>query len=89
MARKKIALLVGQPDENYQELFIKGFLKQAYACDFDVCIFAMYQKYQETKSRERGEANIFSLPDYDLFDGIVILADTIQTPGALKSWRQS
>ncbi|MCM1083401.1 MAG: EAL domain-containing protein [Clostridium sp.] len=84
MARKKIALLVGQPDENYQELFIKGFLKQAYACDFDVCIFAMYQKYQETKARERGESNIFSLPDYDLFDGIVILADTIQTPGTLK-----
>lgn len=84
MARKKIALLVGQPDENYQELFIKGFLKQAYACDFDVCIFAMYHKYQETKSRERGEANIFSLPDYDLFDGIVIMADTIQTPGALE-----
>lgn len=84
MARKKIALLVAQPDENYQELFIKGFLKEAYACDFDVCIFAMYQKYQETKSRERGNANIFSLPDYDLFDGIVIMADTIQTPGALK-----
>ncbi|MDE5872517.1 MAG: substrate-binding domain-containing protein, partial [Lachnospiraceae bacterium] len=84
MARKKIALLVGQPDENYQGLFIKGFLKQAYACDFDVCIFAMYQKYQETKSKERGDANIFSLPDYDLFDGIVIMADTIQTPGALK-----
>ena len=84
MARKKIALLVGQPDENYQELFIKGFLKQAYACDFDVCIFAMYQKYQETKSRERGDANIFALPNYDLFDGIVILADTIQTPGTWK-----
>ena len=84
MTRKKIALLVGQPDENYQELFIKGFLKQAYACDFDVCIFAMYQKYQETKSKERSEANIFSLPDYNLFDGIVILADTIQTPGVLE-----
>ncbi len=84
MSRRKIALLVGQPDEHYQKLFINGFFKEAYSNDFDACIFAMYQKYQETKARERAESNIFSLIDYNMFDGIVILSDTIQTPKVLE-----
>ncbi len=82
--RRKIALLAGQPDENYQSLFIKGFLKQAFLCDYDVCIFAMYQKYQDSAAREQGEAYIFELPQYDMFDAIVILSDSIQTPGLLE-----
>lgn len=79
--RKKIALLVGQPEENYQNLFIQGFLNQAFARDWDVCIFAMYQKYQESAAREVGESNIFSLIQYNLFDAFIILLDTLQTPG--------
>ncbi|MBR1724375.1 MAG: substrate-binding domain-containing protein, partial [Ruminococcus sp.] len=42
----------------------------------------MYHKYQNTEARERGEANIFSLMNPDLFDGAVLLGDTIQTAGA-------
>ena len=41
---QSLLLLVGQPEENYQNLFIQGFLNQAFASDWDVCIFAMYQK---------------------------------------------
>lgn len=79
--RRRIALLVGQPEENYQNLFIQGFLNEAFARDWDVCIFAMYQKYQESAAREVGESTIFSLIQYDLFDAFVVLLDTLQTPG--------
>lgn len=79
--RKRIGLLVGQPEENYQKLFIEGFLEQAFTYDYDVCVFAMYQKYQESAAREIGESNIFSLIQYDLFDAFVVLLDTLQTPG--------
>ena len=72
--RKRIALLVGQPEEDNQALFIKGFLEQSFLYDYDVCIFAMYQKYQETQNREVGEAHIFSLIEYHLFDAVVVLA---------------
>lgn len=84
MARQRIGLLVGQPDEIYQKDFIEGFLKRTFSFDYDVCIFAMYKKYQETADREIGESNIFSLMSYDQFDGIVVLADTIQTTGLLE-----
>ncbi len=81
MDRKRIAVLVGQADEEYQKRFISGFLEQAFEFDFDACVFSMYRKYQDNEERERGEANIFSLMNLELFDGVVFLKDTIQTTG--------
>ncbi|MBO4866016.1 MAG: EAL domain-containing protein [Ruminococcus sp.] len=82
--RKHIALFVGQADESYQSRFITGFLRNAFALDMDVCVFSMYHKYQDTAIREKGETNIFTLMRPELFDGAVVLADTIQTAGAAE-----
>ena len=83
--RRRVALLVGQPDEEYQSKFISGFLENAFANNTDVCIFAMFRKYQDTEVRDIAEANIFNLPNWEKFDGVVILKDSIQSNGiALK-----
>ena len=82
--RGRIAILVGQADEEYQRRFIEGFLTQTCRADLDVCVFSMYRKYQSTVDRELGESNIFQLVNYDLFEGIVLLKDTIQTTGAVE-----
>ena len=81
--RKKIAVLLGQSEENYQEQFLTGFLQVALEQDYDVCIFSMYQKYQESAGREVGDANIFNLIPYDSMDGVIVLNDCIQTPGVI------
>lgn len=77
--RRRLALLVGQADEDLQSRFITGFTKQAFDRGKDVCVFSMYKKYQDTAARELGESNIFTLLNPDFFDGILILKDTIQT----------
>jgi len=82
--RKRIALLIGQSDEFYQRRFIDGFLTEAFSEDYDVCIFSMYLKYQDTEARERGDKRIYALINYALFDAVVVLPDTIQTPGLAK-----
>ena len=82
--RKRIALFVGQAEEAYQSRFISGFLKESFAEDFDVCIFSMYRKYQDTAEHEEGESNIFSLMNPSKFDGAVILKDSIQTEDAAQ-----
>lgn len=82
--RKRIALFVGQADESYQSRFISGFLKNAFSGGYDVCIFSMYRKYQDTPEREQGEANIFSLMNPGRFDSAVILKDSIQTEQAAE-----
>ena len=80
-SRKRIAVFVGQADEEYQSRFITGFINSSFGYDMDVCVFSMYRKYQNTHGREIGESNIFSLFEPDMFDGLVILEDTIQTAG--------
>ena len=81
--RKRIALLLGQPGEDNQKKFIEGFMENAFSMNYDVCVFTMYHKIQESKPRETGESNIFKLIQYDRFDAVVIMGDTIQTPGVL------
>ena len=85
MKNNRIALLLGQADEAYQSEFIHGVMKYAFMKGISVCVFSMYIKYQNKKEREYGDSNIYNLINYDLFDGIIILADTIQTPGVEKA----
>lgn len=82
--RKRYAVFVGQADESYQQRFITGFLRKAFADNTDVCIFSMYLKYQDTSVREQADSNIFSLMEPSAFDGAVILKDSIQTAGAAE-----
>ncbi|SMC40795.1 diguanylate cyclase (GGDEF) domain-containing protein [Oscillospiraceae bacterium] len=84
VGRKRIAVLCAQPEEEYQKALLEGINRKFFASGFDVCVFAMYQKFQETKFREVGESNIYNLINFDLFEGVIILADTIQTPGVLR-----
>ena len=82
--KKKLALLLGQAEEPYQREFIKGVTKQAARYGLVTCIFSMFIKYQNSKEREIGDSNIYNLINFDEFAGVIILSDTIQTPGVEK-----
>lgn len=82
--RKRIAILAGELEEEYPKNFINGFLSKAFADDLDVCVFAMYRRFQESQAREIGESAIFDLINYEQYDAIVLMLDTIQTPGIAK-----
>ncbi len=82
--RKRLGIFVGQADEGTQSRFITGFTQHAFEQDTDVCVFSMYKKSQDTPEREKGETNIFALANPELFDGFVIMEDTIQTAGIGK-----
>ena len=79
--RKRVAVIVAQVDEATQKRFLTDFIRQLYTFDYDVCIFTMHQKYQETPLRDISDSNIYNLINFKLFDAVVILADTIITPG--------
>lgn len=79
-----MALLLGQGDEEYQRAFTEGVVRQAYKQNFDVCVFSMFIKYQNSREREIGDSNIYELINYKEFDAIILLIDTIQTPGKAK-----
>lgn len=79
--RKKIAVLIGHPEEHSHEQFLKGFLDEAFKLDYDVVVFAMYVKYQRTPERNYGDSSIFELINYDKFECVVVLGDTLQIKG--------
>ena len=80
---KKIALLIGQSDEEYQSEFIGGFLPVVHSYGYDVAMFSMLYKYQDTFEQEQGDFSIFKLIPYKDIDGIVVLCDSIQTSGGI------
>ena len=82
--RKKIALLLGQADEEYQKDFIEGVIRQSRKRNYDVCVFSMFIKYQNSREREIGDSNIFEAINYSRFDAVILLVDTIQTPNRAK-----
>ena len=57
-SRKKIAVLVGHPEEYSHVLFLNGFLEESFKLDYDVVVFAMYIKYQNTQARSIGQSSI-------------------------------
>ncbi len=82
--RKRIALLMGQADEEYQNAFLNGFIRNIKAAGLGVCVFTMNKEYQNTTQREKGDSSIFGVVNFELFDGVVVLADTIQTSDLLR-----
>lgn len=82
--RKRICVIVAQVEENTQNRFMTGFLKKAYELDYDVCIFSMFLKYQESTYREVGDSNIYNLINFDLFEAVVLCLDTVQTTGVAE-----
>ena len=83
--RKRIAVLTAQIDMDYLQDFTEGFMEKAYSGDFDVCVFTACDKQPGTAQKEVGEANVFSLVNFSLFDGVVVMPDVLQVPGLMIS----
>lgn len=81
--RKKIALLAGQVQEQYQTEFIHGFMKKAFSYDYDVVVFSTYERTAESDADGAGEVQVFSVIHYEDFEGIVLLPDTLRTKGLM------
>lgn len=81
MKRKTVGVLLAQLDETTPSLFMEGFVEKMFSYQYDVLVFSMYQKYQETPLREQGDSNIFELVNFDLLDAVVVMLDTLQTEG--------
>lgn len=84
MERRKIGVALAYADESTQNLFMKGLMEEAYHRNYDVCVFSMYSRFQDTLYRQIGDSNIYNLIQWDAFDAVIVLSDTIQTEGVAK-----
>lgn len=72
-----IAVIVAGTDEEYQSSVLRGITKAAKEYQFNVSVFASFGGVLASSQYDRGEYNIYRLPDFRHFDGAVLLTNTI------------
>lgn len=77
--RKKIAVFVSGIYKEYQRVIIKGMIEEAKKLNFELFIFSSFANEEADEKRDKGEYNIFNLPDINRFDGVISLINTIQS----------
>ena len=74
---KELALIVAGIDEEYQNGVIDGIIACAKERRADVSCFSAFGGVISGKGYDIGEYNIYNLINYDLFDGVLLMINTI------------
>lgn len=74
---RKIAVIVAGIDETYQSSILNGIQSAAAKYNLDCYIFVSFTGMKDNRSHDAGEMNIFKLPDFNNFDGAILLTNTI------------
>ncbi|MBR5512483.1 MAG: GGDEF domain-containing protein [Ruminococcus sp.] len=77
---KRIAVIVAGIDETYQSSILRGIQSAALKYGFHCYVFVSFTGMKDNKGHDDGEMNIFKLPDFSLFDGAILLTNTIDCP---------
>ncbi len=77
MACKNIAVLMTGLDANIQTETLEGIEEYGKAHGYNIAVFVWFTGAYEREKHNLGERNISSLPDLDLFDGVIVFANTL------------
>lgn len=77
MKSYKIALIIEEIDQSYQNAILKGIVSSAAEFSMDISVFMSFSGAMNNPKHDAGEFNIFSLPDFSKFDGAILLTNTI------------
>jgi len=75
MKRKKIAVIMTALDSDGQAEILKGIEACGKANGCNVAVFVWFTGVFEKERHNLGEVNMAMLPDLNLFDGVILLAD--------------
>ncbi|MEI3300031.1 MAG: substrate-binding domain-containing protein [Eubacterium sp.] len=82
--RKTIALFSCNSHGEYQREICTGAAIQAEKSGYNLAIFTCYGNYGQNPLYAQGEKDIFSLPDYQDFAGIIVAGDTFSIDEAME-----
>lgn len=81
-----IAVILSEVCEDYQMTLVDGIRKGAAEHGYNVAVFAsFFSRRSDSPLNEIGESKIFSLINYNLFDGFVVVPNSLETPGLLDN----
>lgn len=82
--RKRIGVFMAQPESFYQRQLMEGITSEAFSFNMDVLVFASFLKKGGLDVFQVGEKNIFTLPNMDLLDAVIVVPDVIQLEGSFE-----
>ncbi len=85
MKRKKIGVLIGSVTNNFSSRVCKTISEKAEEYGYDVYFFTTFNSRGDNLLYGEGEQQIFSLPDYTQFDGVIIALDSLNVPAGEES----
>ena len=77
MNRYNIALIIEEIDQSYQSTILSGIASAAEEFSMSISAFVSFSGAMNNIRHDKGEFNIFSLPDFSKFDGAILLTNTI------------
>lgn len=75
--KKKVAVFANGWSNEYLQWVLEGIKKRAKESNIDLHVFINYSSGDENNLENVGERNIFMLPDIEEYDGVMLLANTI------------
>lgn len=76
--RRHIAVIISEVCEVYQSLLLEGIRKRAFEYNYNIAVFAtFFSKRLDSPRNEIGENTIYSLINYDLFDGFIVVPNSV------------
>ena len=84
LKKYKIAVIIACINESYQSAILNGIKSSAEECSLDFSVFVSFSGTMGNPKHDKGEFNIFSLPDFSKFDGAVLLTNTIDYPAVVR-----
>ena len=76
----EIAVIVAGIDEEYQNSLLDGITKCAKMNHANISCFCAFGGVLSSSRYDRGEYNIYSLVNYEKFDGVILMTNTISDP---------
>ena len=72
----KIALIIEEMDQSYQSSILNGIAAAASEFSLNISVFVSFSG-SINQAHAKGEFNIFNLPDFNDFDGAILLTNTL------------
>ncbi|MBR4626167.1 MAG: GGDEF domain-containing protein [Ruminococcus sp.] len=72
----KVALIIEEMDQSYQTAILNGIASSAAEFSLNISVFVSFSGTINS-DHEKGEFNIFNLPDFRDFDGAILLTNTL------------
>ncbi|MCQ2491181.1 MAG: GGDEF domain-containing protein [Ruminococcus sp.] len=76
----EIAVIVAGINEEYQNALLEGIISFAKSHNVNISCFSPIGGVISVSKYDIGEYNIFSLINFDLFDGVIMMTNTISAP---------